>query len=38
MNNWIIAVSLALFWVWEQRNGRWSKFIGALESKWVLPS
>lgn len=38
MNNWIIFVSMALFWVWEQRNGRWSQFLGTITGKYILPS
>lgn len=38
MSDYVIFVSLALFWVYQQRHGRWTVFLGALEGKYVLPS
>lgn len=38
MRDYVMFVSLALFWVYEQRQNRWYGFIKALEGTYVLPS
>lgn len=38
MGNYVVAVSVALFVVWEQRNHRWALFFGALSGKYAIPS
>lgn len=38
MSDYIFFISLALFWVYMERQKRWSYFVGALEGKYALPS
>lgn len=38
MSDYVIVVSLALFWVYMKRQNRWQTFIGALDGKYALPS
>lgn len=37
MNNGIVFISMAIFWIWEQRNHRWEGVLGALSGKYAIP-
>ncbi len=38
MNDAVVAVSVALFIVWEWRFNGWSNMFGCLTGKYAMPS
>ncbi len=38
MSDYIIFVSLALFWVYMKRQGRWAGFTGAVSGTYKIPA
>lgn len=37
MSDYIVFVSLALFWVYMKRQDRWVGFVGAATGKYRIP-
>lgn len=38
MSDYVIFVSIALFWVYMKRQNRWAGFTGALSGTYTIPS
>jgi len=37
MTDYIMFVSLALFWVYMKRQNRWAGFVGAISGDYKIP-